>query len=132
MSCVLNGVAQHCTLLCPPASKQKKTYLTLLRSVLVNVADTLLLLFQRMLFPKSVVLRFPGEIHRNQGVSEVAPQFLRALDVQKIAAVQFLRNGRVRVTIRDFKIHYGEALVRRMQPKETGPTTASPAKTRID
>ena len=24
MSCVLNGVAQHCTLLCPPASKQKK------------------------------------------------------------------------------------------------------------
>ena len=34
--------------------------------------------------------------------------------------------------IRDFKIHYGEALVRRMQPKETGPTTASPAKTRID
>ena len=33
---------------------------------------------------------------------------------------------------RDFKIHYGEALVRRMQPKETGPTTASPAKTRID
>ena len=36
------------------------------------------------------------------------------------------------VNNRDFKIHYGEALVRRMQPKETGPTTASPAKTRID
>ena len=33
---------------------------------------------------------------------------------------------------RDFMIHYGEAMVRRMQPKETGPTTASPAKTRID
>ena len=36
--------------------------------------------------------------HLTQGVSEVAPQLLRALDVQKIAAVQFLRNGRVRVT----------------------------------
>ena len=33
---------------------------------------------------------------------------------------------------RDFKIHYGEALVRLMQPKETGPTTPSPAKTQID
>ena len=51
-----------------------------------------------MPFPKSVVLHFPAEIHRTQGVSEVAPQLLRALDVQKIAAVQFLRNGRVRVT----------------------------------
>ena len=69
------------------------TYLTLL-----NVTGSLLLLFQRMPFPKSVVLHFPAEIHRTQGVSEVAPQLLRALDVQKIAAVQFLRNGRVRVS----------------------------------
>ena len=51
-----------------------------------------------MPFPKSVVLHFPAEIHRTQGVSEVAPQLLRALDVQKVEAVQFLRNGRVRVT----------------------------------
>ena len=34
--------------------------------------------------------------------------------------------------IRDFKIQYGEALVRLMQRKETGPTTPSPAKTQID
>ena len=80
------------------ALKIKKTYLTLLRSVLVNVTDTLLLLFQRMPFPKSVVLHFPAEIHRTQGVSEVAPQLLRALHDQKIAAVQFLRNCRIRVT----------------------------------
>ena len=33
---------------------------------------------------------------------------------------------------KDFKIHYGEALVRLMQPKETGPTSPSPAKTQID
>ena len=31
MSCVLNGVAQHCTLLCPPASKQKKKQVALMR-----------------------------------------------------------------------------------------------------
>ena len=64
----------------------------------VSVTDMLLLLFQIMPFPKSVVLHFPAEIHRTQGVSEVAPQLLQTLDVQKIAAVQFLRNGRVRVT----------------------------------
>ena len=31
-------------------------------------------------------------------MSEVAPQLLQALDVEKIAAVQFLKNGQVRVT----------------------------------
>ena len=45
-----------------------------------------------------MVLHFPAEIHRNKGVSEVAPQLLRALDVERIAAVQFLKNGRVCVT----------------------------------
>ena len=50
-----------------------------------------------MPFPKSVVLHFPAEIHKTQGVTDVAPQLLRALDAQKIEAVQFLRNGRVRV-----------------------------------
>ena len=34
--------------------------------------------------------------------------------------------GRERV-----KIHYGEPLLRLMQPKETGPTTPSPAKTQM-
>ena len=104
MSCVLNGVAQHCTLLCPPASKQKKkTYLTLLSSV------TRYFCYFRMPFPRSVVLHFPAEIHRTQGVSEVAPQLLRALDVEKIAAVQFLRNGRVRVTTKTS--HYRDELL---------------------
>ncbi|XP_067048429.1 uncharacterized protein [Acropora muricata] len=48
-----------------------------------------------MPFARSVVLHFPAEIHRAQGVSEVAPQLLQALDVEKIAAVQFLKNGQV-------------------------------------
>ena len=45
-----------------------------------------------------MVLHFPAEIHKNQGKSEVAPQLLRALEAEKIAAVQFLKSGRVRVT----------------------------------
>ena len=35
---------------------------------------------------------------KNLGISEVAPQLLRALDAEMIDAVQFLKSGRVRVT----------------------------------
>ena len=83
---------QHCT------DEAQDACLTLLRSVLVNVADTFSFVFAVMPFARSVVLHFPAEIHRAQGVSEVAPQLLQALDVKKIAAVQFLKNGQVRVT----------------------------------
>ena len=51
-----------------------------------------------MPFSKSVVLHFPAEVHKTQGVTEVVPQLLGDLDAHRIAAVQFLRNGRVRVT----------------------------------
>ena len=44
------------------------------------------------------MLHFPAEIHKTTGISEVTPQLLRALDVDKVSAVQFLRNGKVRVT----------------------------------
>ena len=64
----------------------------------MNVTDTFSFVFAVMPFARSVVLHFPAEIHRAQGVSEVAPQLLQALDVEKIAAVQFLKNGQVRVT----------------------------------
>ena len=64
----------------------------------MNVTDTFSFVFAVMPFAKSVVLHFPPEIHRAQGVSEVAPQLLQALGVEKIAAVQFLKNGQVRVT----------------------------------
>ena len=50
-----------------------------------------------MPFARSVVLHFPAEIDRAQGVSEITPQILQALDVEKIAAVMFLKNGPVRV-----------------------------------
>ena len=83
---------QHCT------DESEDACLTLLRSVLVSVTDTFSFVFTVMPFARSVVLHFPAEIHRAQGVSEVAPQLLQALDVEKIAAVQFLKNGQVRVT----------------------------------
>ena len=83
---------QHCT------DEAQDACLMLLRSVLVNVTDTFSFVFAVMPFARSVVLHFPAEIHQAQGVSEVAPQLLQALDVEKIAAVQFLKNGQVRVT----------------------------------
>ena len=64
----------------------------------MNVTGTFSFLFAVMLFARSVVLHFPAEIHRAKGVSEVAPQLPQALDVEKIAALQFLKNGQVCVT----------------------------------
>ena len=54
--------------------------------------------FEDMAFGRSVALHFPLEIQKNLGISEVAPQLLRALDAQKIDALQFLKSRRVRVT----------------------------------
>ena len=64
----------------------------------MNVTDTFSFVFAVMPFPRSVLLHFTEEIHRTQGVSEVAPQLQQALDVENIAAVRFLKNGQVRVT----------------------------------
>ena len=69
----------------------------------MNVTDTFSFVFAVMPFARSVVLHFPAEIHRAQGVSEVAPQLLQALDVENIAAVQFLKNSQVRVTCKTAK-----------------------------
>ena len=51
-----------------------------------------------MAFEKSVILHFPEEIYKTTGIGDIPPQLLRALDPDKVSAVQFLRNGRVRVT----------------------------------
>ena len=44
------------------------------------------------------MLHFPAEIHRTTGKCEVTRQVLRVFDPEKVAGIQFLRNGRVRVT----------------------------------
>ena len=62
------------------------------------ITDTFSFVFAVMPFARSVVLHFPAEIHRTQGESEVAPQILQALDVENIAAVQYLKNCQVHVT----------------------------------
>ena len=63
-----------------------------------NVLNRCTFSFAEMAFGRSVVLHFPQEIQKNLGISEVAPQLLRALDAEMIDAVQFLKSGRVRVT----------------------------------
>ena len=78
---------QHCT------DDAQDPCLTLLRSVLLNVTDTFSFVFAVMPFARSVLLHFPEEIHRTQGVSEVAPQLLQALDVENIAAVLLTRDS---------------------------------------
>ena len=83
---------QHCT------DEAQVVYLTLFRQVVWNVLNRCTISFADMAFGRSVVLHFPQEIQKNLGISEVAPQLLRALDAEKIDAVEFLKSGRVRVT----------------------------------
>ena len=53
------------------------------------------------LFPLSVVLHFPLEVSLSCGVGDLCPLLVRALHAKKISALQFLRGGRVRVTVRE-------------------------------
>ena len=83
---------QHCT------DEAQDVYLMLFRQVVWNVLNRCTISFADMAFGRSVVLHFPQEIQKNLGISEVAPQLLRALDAEMIDAVQFLKSGQVRVT----------------------------------
>ena len=47
------------------------------------------------LFPLSVIL------YLSRGVGDLCPLLVRALHAHKISALQFLRGGRVRVTVRE-------------------------------
>ena len=53
------------------------------------------------LFPLSVILHFPPEVYLSRGVGDLCPLLVRALHANKISALQFLRGGRVRVTVRE-------------------------------
>ena len=53
------------------------------------------------LFPLSVILHFPPEVYLSRGVGDLYPLLVRALHANKISALQFLRGGRVRVTVRE-------------------------------
>ena len=51
--------------------------------------------------PLSVILHFPPEVYLSRGVGDLCPLLVRALHANKISALQFLRGGRVRVTVRE-------------------------------
>ena len=56
------------------------------------------------------MLYFPEEIYKFVGVAEIAPHLLKALGPEKVSAVQFLREGRVRVTTKT--VAYRDELLR--------------------
>ena len=53
------------------------------------------------LFALSVILHFPPEVYLSRGVGDLCPLLVRALHAKKISALQFLRGGRVHVTVRE-------------------------------
>ena len=52
-------------------------------------------------FPKSVVLHFPPSVYQKTGASEMLPKLLQILQPDDLRCVQFLRDGRVRVSFRE-------------------------------
>ena len=48
--------------------------------------------------PRTLVVQFPSEIYRSTGASQVLPELVKSLDMPNVRAVQFMRNGVVRVT----------------------------------
>ena len=64
---------------------------------------------------------FPANIYHNVGSSLVLPELLKSVDQNKLSAVQFLRNGAVRITYKSakdcdravsFGIRYGDLPLR--------------------
>ena len=53
-----------------------------------------------MAFPLSALLHFPATVYSSTGSTEIAPQLLRSLGPEKLSALQFLKNGKVRVTFK--------------------------------
>ena len=49
-------------------------------------------------FPMSVVLHFPPSVYQKIGAAEMLPKLLESLKIEDLRCVQFLRNGRVRVS----------------------------------
>ena len=49
-------------------------------------------------FPKSVVLHFPPSVYQRIGAAEMLLKLLEILQIEDLRCVQFLRNGRVRVS----------------------------------
>ena len=55
-------------------------------------------------FPKSVVLHFPPSVYQKIGAADMLPKLLEILQIEDLRCVQFLRNGRVRVSFYEKEI----------------------------
>ena len=51
--------------------------------------------------PRTLAVQFPSEIYRSTGTSQVLPELVKSLDMPNVCAVQFMRNGVVRVTYKE-------------------------------
>ena len=51
------------------------------------------------LFPFNVILHFPLEVYLSRSVGDLCPQLVRAWQVKKISALEFLCGSRVRFTV---------------------------------
>lgn len=48
-----------------------------------------------------MIAQFPKDVYQNAGISTVLPHLMECLDIDKVPAVQFMRDGRVRLICQD-------------------------------
>ena len=79
----------------------------------VSASDVLVVFFQKEMptqdeYPKSVVLHFPPSVYQKIGAAEMIPKLLEIFNVEDLRCLQFLRNGKVRVSFREKEVrdHY--------------------------
>ena len=51
--------------------------------------------------PRTLAVHFPPAVYRSTGSSQVSPEFVKSLDLPNVCAIQFMRNGVVRVTYKE-------------------------------
>ena len=55
-------------------------------------------------FPRSVVLHFPPSVYQQIGAAQMLPKLLEIFHIEDIRCVQFLRNGKARVSFREKEV----------------------------
>ena len=51
--------------------------------------------------PRTLAVHFPPAVYRSTGSCQVLPEFVKSLDLPNVCAIQFMRNGVVRVTYKE-------------------------------
>ena len=83
------------------------------KAEIVRASDVLVVFFQKDMptqdeYPKSVVLHFPPSVYQKIGAAEMILKLLEIFNVEDLRCLQFLRNGKVRVSFREKEVrdHY--------------------------